>query len=339
MADKRRQLATFTLVLFLGLLLVALFVPVLAGTALTATPNASAYLPLIANPEATATPIPGSGWLWHVNQFRASSGLPALTENSDWSTGGIYHSRYMVYNDAITHHEDSNNPWYTAEGAAAGQNGNIYVSSWMAASDETAIDWWMTAPFHAVALIDPELQMTGFGSFREDVGVFKMGATIDTSRGRSGLPPGTTFPITFPGDGGSTWLTTFGGFEWPNPLTSCPGYSAPTGPAIIIQLGDGSVTPNVTATAFSDGGGPLAHCVIDETNYTHPTSSTQNTGRWILGSRDAVVILPRFPLTVGQTYDASVTENGNDHNWRFTVIPATGFGWEQQPVWARVAMR
>lgn len=342
MVDKSRRLIIVVSLITAAGGIVLLFMPVTAGLLLpSATPTLSAYLPVIAKPEPTPTPtpMPTTGWLWYVNQFRTSAGVSLLTENSTWSYGAELHSRYMVYNDAITHSEDTLNPWYTSEGRSAGENGNIYVSSWMPTPDEAALDWWMTAPFHAVAIVDPKLQVTGFGSFRENVGTYKMGATIDVSRGKSGLPAGTTFPITFPGNGSDSWLTTFGGFEWPDPLSSCPGYSAPTGPAILIQLGDGGLTPNVTATTFSSGGSPLGHCVIHESNYTNPDTSEQNSGRTILGTRDAVVILPRFPLNVGQTYNASVTENGNTHSWSFTVISSTGLGWDQVPAWAQTAMR
>jgi uncharacterized protein YkwD len=298
--------------------------PLAAGTTLP-----EAYLPVVLKPPPTPTPTatptasPSPGWLGYVNQFRDAAGLPDLTENSSWSNGGVLHSQYMVKEDDITHYENSGSSWYTVEGDQAGRNGNIFVSSWMGTADESAIDFWMVAPFHAVAIIDPELQVTGFGSYRENIGLWKMGATLDVQRGRGGLPAGITFPITFPKDGGNTWLTRFNGGEWPDPLTSCPGYSAPTGPAIMIQLGSGGITPSVTASSFNNGATSLTHCVFDETNYSNPDSGTQNIGRIVLGNRDAVVILPRDPLSVGQNYTASITANGNTHTWSFTVVAPT----------------
>lgn len=316
-----------------------------ANGVLQTTPTAAAFLPYVSKPEPTPTPtptptpIPGPPWLGYVNQFREMAGLPGLTETAAWSYGGELHSRYMVKNDLITHSENSGNPWYTAEGDLAGRNGNIFATGWTPAPDETAIHWWMAAPFHAVALIDPELQTTGFGSYRENIGTYKMGATIDVSRGRAGLPPGTNFPIMFPRDGGSTWLTSFGGYEWPDPLTSCPGYSAPTGPAVIIQLGSGSVTPSVSASSFATGATPLDHCMIDETSYTNSDPGAQNSGRVVLGIRDAVVILPRERLVVGNMYTASVTANGNTYTWSFTVVAPTGAGLASLPPGTIVEMR
>ncbi len=309
----------------------------------TGTPEA--LLPLILKPEATptltptATLSPGPSWLGYLNLFREMAGLPHLAENTDWSSGAMLHSRYMVKEDAITHSENSSSPWYTAEGALAGASGNIFVSGWMNTPDEAAIDWWMTAPFHAVAIIDPRLQVTGLGSYRENIGFYKMGATVDVQRGRGTLPPGYSFPVMFPKDGGQTWLTRFYGGEWPDPLISCPGYAAPTGPAIILQLGSGSLTPTITASGFVDNSGSLEYCLLTETNYTNPDSASQNSGRIILGNRDAVVILPRLPLTVGQTYTATATSDGNPLTWHFSVTSPPVLGLQAMPVGTHVEGR
>jgi hypothetical protein len=295
-----------------------------------------AYLPYLAkplpSPTPTSTPTPTAtptatpttaapGWLHYVNQFREAAALPALTENPTWSNGDWLHSRYMVKEDHISHSQNSSSPWYTAEGALAGQYGNIYATSWTPAADEAAIDFWMAGPFHAVAILDPQMQQTAFGAYREDIGAWHMGATLEWKRGLGPLPEGTQFPITFPRDGGQTWIVRHPGHEWPDPLTACPGYEAPTGPPLIIQLGSGSLTPQVTGHSFGVvGGGDLPHCVFDETTYTNPSSSAQNSGRQVLNSRDAIVIMPQYALTPRQSYRASVTVDGVTYNWQFTVV-------------------
>jgi uncharacterized protein YkwD len=295
-----------------------------------ATPGAVLFLPYIEKPEPTPTPSPTATptpqadpeWLLYVNQFRTLADLPHLTENPAWSYGGVLHSRYMVKEDDITHYENPSSPWYTQEGYDAGRYGNIAVSSSTTAPDRFAIDLWMTGPFHAVGIIDPKLAQTGFGSYRENVGLWKMGATLDVSRGRGSLSPGTTFPIPFPKEGGQTWLTRYSGNEFPDPLTSCSGYSAPSGPPIMLQLGGGSITPSVTASSFLRDGTPLDHCIFDETSYVNSNSSMQSLGRAVLHSRDAIVIMPRSPLSVGHTYTASITVNGATHTWSFSVAAA-----------------
>jgi uncharacterized protein YkwD len=276
----------------------------------------AAYLPAIFNP---TSPIIEPDWLVYFNLFRQNNNLPQLTENPNWSNGGWLHSRYMVKNDYVGHSEDPGNPWYTPEGLAAAQNGNVFVTTWLNALDETAIDFWMAAPFHNVSMMDPRLETTGFGSFRESDGGWQMAATLDVARGRTNTPAPGTNPLPYPRNGGQSWITGYNGGEFPDPLTPCPGYSTPSGPPLILQLGTGGTTPNVTASSLTMNGAPIPFCIYDETNYSHPDPGTQNNGRIILNGRDAIVIMPRNPLVVGQSYMASITVNGQTITWTFTV--------------------
>lgn len=279
------------------------------------------YLPLILVPDEAVDSGTDAEWLQYLNRFRQLADLPSVTEETTWSDGGVLHSRYMVKNDEITHNEDPGNSWYTAEGAAAGSNGNIAVFGSATATDESAIDFWMTAPFHAVGILDPALNQTGLGSYREAIGTWETGVTLDVNRGRGAIPVTVTFPIYFPKNGGDYWLTSFGGNEWPDPITSCPGYPASTGAPIILQLGDGSVVPNVTDSSFKRGAVELEHCVIDETNYVNSSDlGAQNIGRIVLNIRDAVVILPREALAVNETYTASITNDSTTYTWSFNVV-------------------
>lgn len=293
----------------------------------TPGPTAASYLPYIvralptATPTATATataPIPA--WLRSVNRYREGANLHPLSENASWTQGEWLHSRYMVKEDHISHQENPSSPWYTPEGNAAGRSGNIYVSGYSSSIDDWAISFWMTAPFHAVSILDPQLYETAFASYREAIGFWNMGATLDWQRGLGTLPSTVTFPIYFPGDDGETWLRAYRGGEWPDPLSSCAGYVAPSGPPLILQLGSGNVTPTVTDHGFFRGGEALPHCVFDETSYVNPSPSTQNSGRAILNSRDAVILMPRDVLELGAAYTATVTANGVTYTWSFTVV-------------------
>ncbi len=256
-------------------------------------------------------------WLEYLDRFRAQAGVQWPGEDTGWSDGCWKHSRYCVKNDEITHYEDSLNDWYTPEGAAAGQSGNVAVSSSTATTDDYFLDLWMTGPFHAVGVIDPRLATTGFGSYREAIGTWQAAATLDVLRGRGGVPPGTTFPLKFPGDGGRAWLLSYTGGEAPDPLTSCSGYTTPTGPPLILQL---SGTPSVTAHSVLDGASPLTHCEVDETNYSNPDSTYQSLGRNVLAARHAVVIMPRNALTAGHIYTVSITSGGTVYGWSFLAV-------------------
>ena len=283
-------------------------------------------------PTPTSTPIGVTPWLEYVNQFRTQANLPPLIENSDWSYGDWLHSRYVVKNDYPGHDEDPSNPWYTPEGAVAGASGNVMATEWKEAPDEYAIDEWMTAPFHGICIIDPELQTTGFGSYRDAVGLYQMGATLDVLRGLSNIPPETTFPILYPKSEGRIWTLSYSGGELPNPWSSCPGYGMDgrSGPPIMIQIGSGDQTPNVSATSFTQGSTPLDHCVFDETNYYNPYPIDQDLGRSVLNTRDAIVIMPRSPLVDGQIYSVNVNVNGAVYSWSFT---ATTSPFRSQPLY------
>src|SRR2546423_14529863 len=124
-------------------------------------------------------------WLDELNLWRSSAFLSPLTENTTWSAGDYNHSLYMVKNDLVTHYETSGTPYYTVAGDQAAQNGNIEVSSSTSATDAGAIDWWMGAPFHAMAMMDPRLTQTGFGAYREVKSGWDAGFTLDTIRGNS----------------------------------------------------------------------------------------------------------------------------------------------------------
>ena len=256
-------------------------------------------------------------WLGRVNQFRSLAGLAPVTENPTWSQGGILHSQYLVNNNVSGHVQDPNNPWYTPEGDAAGQSGNVTTSSALSRSPVNAIDGWMDAPFHAIGMIDPRLTRVGFGSYSEANGGVQSAATLDVLRGLDG-GGAASYPVKWPGDGTTVPLTSYSGGEYPDPLAGS-GFTAPSGLPVYLQLGSGTLTPTVTASSFRVGGVELPHIVFDETTYMNPDSTAQQLGRNVLGSRDAVVLIPQMPLEPGQTYSVSISADGMTYDWSFDV--------------------
>jgi len=285
---------------------------------LQATNTFTAFLPIVLNPPSP----PPEEWLGAMNYYRALANLPPVTENATYSTGDWYHARYMVKNDYLGHYEDSANPWYTPEGAQAAASSNLMVSFDVNVTDLEAINTWVQAPFHGIGMIDPALHEVGFGSYRENIGWYRMGAALDVIRGLGSISPVVTFPIYFPGNGKYMPVLEHWG-EYPDPLSSCPGYAAPSGSPIILQIGSGSQTPNVTFSSLLENGVAREHCVFDETNYTNLDSNAQSLGRSILNSRDAIVIMPREPLVSGARYIVSITVNGSEYVWSFTALDSS----------------
>ena len=288
------------------------------------TPTAT-YTPTTV-PTDTPMPTPtvqtATDWLSYTNYYRSLGQLPPVSERLAWTKGAYKHAIYMVKNDYIGHTEDVHNEWYTLQGLAAAQASNVAASRDVSRGHQYALDSWMQAPFHALGILDPHLRQVGYGAYSDADGGYQMAAAFDVVRGRSTSPPSVQFPIKWPADGMTVPLRLHWG-EDPNPLTSCPGYSAPAGLPIILQVGPGNLIPTVTAHSFTRGGTPLEHCLFDETSYVNPDANQQSLGRGILDDRDAVVIIPRDALEPGEHYTVSVSIDGTTHTWSFSVSDET----------------
>jgi len=284
----------------------------------TTIPSGTVYLPLLVRSSNYTAPQPEKPWLTYLNSFRAMAGLPPVTEVEAWGVGGFNHSKYIVKNDVLEHSEDKDNPWYTPEGLAAAQASNLAANSQLAASDYFAIDAWMQAPLHALGILDPALLKVGFGSYREADGGLQMGASLNVIDGLGEIPASVNFPVRWPDDGATVPLAFFWG-EAPNPLTSCPGYQAPVGLPVILQIGPGVLKPQVSAHSFNNSASALEHCIFTEETYTNPDKDAQSLARAILDMRDAVVLIPKEKLNPGETYTVALTVNGADYVWSFTI--------------------
>jgi hypothetical protein len=278
--------------------------------------NVSSLPPTAKSRPVVALPSP-DGWLDHLNLYRAAARLSPVTENAAWSAADRKHAIYIVKNDALRHSEDPDNSWYTPEGQTAAQQSNLFHSSNRDDTDRRVIDTWMQSPFHAIGLLDPRLVQVGFGSYREARGTLQMGAALNVIAGISPTVQ-ARYPIFWPGNDTIIPLNLQSGGS-PDPLASCPGYTSPSGLPLILQIGPGNLTPEVSATSFTQNGQPLEHCAFDETSYRAPDREQQLLGRSILGARDAIVLIPRAPLATGTTYTVSVTVNGRRHTWSFST--------------------
>ena len=264
------------------------------------------------------------GWLDHLNFYRATARLSPVTENTAWSDAARKHAIYTVKNDALHHSESTGDSYYTPEGRIAAQQSNLFASRDANDPDFRAIDTWMQSPFHAVGVLDPRLVQVGFGSYRETRGNIRMGAALNVIAGMTSTVK-ATYPIFWPGNATIIPMSLHSGGS-PDPLASCPGYTAPSGLPLILQIGPGNLTPEVSTTSFTQNGRPLEHCVFDETTYRNPDRTQQKLGRGILGARDAIVLVPRAPLTAGTTYTAAVTVNGRRYTWSFSAGSSAGTG-------------
>jgi IPT/TIG domain/Cysteine-rich secretory protein family len=249
-------------------------------------------------------PAASPPWLTEFNAWRANTGTSTLVEDSNMDAGDVLHATYMVQTGQVTHSESTAYPQYTVAGDTAAKNSNIFVSSSTNTSDVQSIDWWMGAPFHAMAMMDPRLTTTGFGSYRNSAYTWQMGAAVNVGQGMTA--PGQ-YPVYFPGSGTTEPLTNYSGNEFPDPTQACPGYS---GLPLFVEVGANVATTAGPVHTLTGNGAPLTNCVIDSTNSTFAPYTT-----W----RGGVIVFPQSPLQNGVKYVVALTVNAQPYTWSFTV--------------------
>ena len=285
-------------------------------TALVGAVAALASVLPVASP-AHADPFPPfipptADWLTTTNYYRAMAGLGPIAEDATMSVGATNHSCYMLYN-GISHDEIPGRPGYTVEGDAAGNAGNVAVSSQQGTSARSHVELWMTGPFHAIGILRHNLQTAGFGKCDlPDTPTWRSGATMNVLSGL-GSAPRPSQPILFPGAGSTTNLDRFIA-ESPNPVTLC-GWSGSAGLPIIAMLPSAPVNPTAT---LNGPNGPIEACVLSGAN-------TTGTAKGILDGDNAVVVVPRTTLPQGRQ-DVTLTSGGSTIAWSFTVDQTAAVG-------------
>jgi uncharacterized protein YkwD len=318
-------------------------------------PSATDTQSASAHPEATEAAMPAPAailataqpdWLKRVNYYRTMAKVPPIVEDPELSKGDRAHTLYLVTNfhDAIAlrglgaemHTESSGRPNFTPEGLEAARSSDMDVWSMRGESSGAApddggwgspawsIDGWMSLPFHRMPILNPRLTSAGFGSYCE---AGACAAGLNLLKGSQGkMPPGAAaaWPIEFPPDGETVEMNSFEN-EWPDPLTSCPGYEKPSGVAITLQLGNWMDTHLGQYSVARDNpdGSRIAveACGFDSTSYSNPDGYSQELGRNVLKSYGTVVLIPRAPLDKGAKYAVSMTANGKPYDWTFSIRP------------------
>jgi uncharacterized protein YkwD len=266
--------------------------------------------------------LPAPQWLKRLNYYRELARENPVNEDETLSDGDRKHSRYLLENyiDLLKHGEnlgsgmhmeESDKPWYTPEGAAAAAHSDVFEGC-SPLDANGAIDGWMSGPFHRLSMLNPGLAAAGFGTYRKG-GCWTAGLDL-----HQGIKPRTLpHPIEFPPDG-ATIALEFTKNEWPDPLTACPGYQAPAGLPITLEIGAFADT-QLGDHSLQRGGEELEHCAFDAATYTNSDAATEDQGRSVLKTYGAVILIPREPLIPGERYTVSITAQGKPYTWSFTV--------------------
>jgi hypothetical protein len=277
-----------------------------------------AALPVAALESAPPPEPPSNRWLASVNYYRATANLPRVSVDSALSRGAQKHAEYMVRNDYIGHSEDPGKPGYSVLGNQAAAHSN--VAGWWG-GEPTArqfVEMWMTGPFHAVGILRPNLRSVGFGVAHDNSGLTSA-AALDVIHGLNFDATPLRKPIVWPGDGTTQPLGRYTGGEFPDPLSSCRGYSAPSGVPIVVQF-----TEPVRDSSFTletKDGRSLPACGVDATSYRNGNNAAEDLGRALLKGDNVVLVIPKDPLEPGMGYVVKVTSGRESTTSNFKISP------------------
>jgi hypothetical protein len=213
---------------------------------------------------------------------------------------------------AAGYSEDPNNRWHTEEGSRVAP-GAVLAYGCGAIATEEKIDRAFASAFQRLVLLDPDLAVAGYGEYHKD------GCWSASRRVPARIGPPQTFerPVMFPPDGARIALE-WSPAEWPDPLSSCPGYTAPAGLPITIQFGR-LIHRQISSHAIVEDGNPIEYCTIDASTYANPHEAAQEYGRWALNRLGAVAFIPRNPLRPGSVYEVSVASGEDQYAWSFFI--------------------
>jgi hypothetical protein len=282
-----------------------------------------------------------SDWLGRVNLYRAAAGLSAVANEPAWQLGLEHHLTYLektppsyfVGEYASWHTENPASPYYTDDGAQEAGSSNLFEGA-VGWQPTDFIDGWLAAPFHGIGILRPGLEKVAFASDAQG------SAGLDVLSGIS-FATSATEPVLFPGDGMTTNLSRFSGGESPDPLETCGWHDA--GLPLIALLPQ-SPSSGASAKLYGPAGlvadtktGGL--CIVDAATYRSSDSVYGSTGAAILGSDNAVLVIPRAPLKNG-AYEVTISDASmDDVAWRFKVSTSASpsLGAPQQRQTTRIA--
>jgi hypothetical protein len=178
------------------------------------------------------------------------------------------------------------------------------------------------AALEAVYQLDPTLRDRGF-SGQITGGIITITIDNRTFEVRKGVAVETTGrPVSerpvqlWPGDGTGVPLVAYGGSEWPDPLTSCKGFTRKAGlPIYIIR---GRPTELASATVTNPSGTSMPLCILSAQTFRGADAGSQSTARGLLSSYGAAVIMTKSPLSFNSTYRVqATTTEGEVYSWSF----------------------
>lgn len=160
------------------------------------------HLPLIFS---TPDPLTGAETVMQfLNYMRYHAGVPAAIDDSRLNHNCFEHARYMAENNLLTHQEDPQMPFYSANGQICAKKANTWLGSespnqpWRPMD---ALHSWRTSVAHRLWMIYPTTTVFGFGFYNSEE--FRSGAAIDvlSNVNFDNDDKYSGWPIQYPGPG------------------------------------------------------------------------------------------------------------------------------------------
>lgn len=237
-----------------------------------------------------------------INYYRKRAGLMPVQSRSSLNRGCNLHIDYMEVH-GLTHVQDSSEPEYTQDGAAAG------IASDLAQGTDNlleAMNLWLDGPYHRFPIFEPALTHIGMG--------------YDSASKYSCLHLGTTDsslrsfryrPTQYPSAGVSDVSPRFNEGESPDPLDSHGG-SYPAGQVVSLLFRSDDDVESMSVSLTSDAGEGVS-------GFTQLPGDSNDPNT--LNQRNAVTFIPRNPLRDDTRYTVRMngTVNGRSFSrrWKF----------------------
>jgi hypothetical protein len=298
-----------------------------------------------------------------INFYRMAAGVPPVTTTQSINAACVKHSTYIVKNriqgsDAIflqdrlrnlalvpgVREESVGNQWYTEEGAAAARQGYVIRGATAPADGAALIDQIASMGFSAFLVVNPQLSTIGYGqycdgsdcaaTFTTDFGLEKpeFRRLYDSSEVAMWNPhlgklrfvhARLRKPVEMPPAGFTLPIAAYDGGANPDPLSSCLGYSAPSGVPIILALGASVEGEEAEVKAskhlLEEDGVEVESCAFDASSYANPNGYDQRIARDQLQENGAIVVVSKAPFKAGHSYAVSITADGQKYDWSFRV--------------------
>lgn len=299
--------------------------------------------------------------LYRWNFYRTAAGVPPIADESDLNDAALHHAKYLVRNhiewgDAVirdgrmietgwngsAHYESVGNPWYTADGADWAGATTIIRGSAIPLDGASLVDG-QAERLSSTAVINPQLTAVGFGRYcagQDCAGVVVYRQGLEKSQflalyegngmdwnAMLGSMPFTRarlrMPIEFPAHGMQFPSGAERAGEYPDPMSSCPGFARPIGVPIILELGApvSGDEVKVSSSSLSDGAAQIETCAFDATTYSNPDGLQQTLARRILHYGGIVVVIPKNPLQPGHDYSVNIVADSHTYVWSFSIAP------------------